>query len=182
MNPNRIRPAVGPLAVEYLAQAAEDAGLRLGFADLCFADDPFAELERALEETTPRLVGVTLRNTDDCTMATRHSFVGDHAAVVRAVRDHSEAPAVLGGAGYSVAPREVLAKTGADFGIVGDGEAPLVALARAIRDRSAWDDIPGLVWREGDGIRLNAPVWEPFGYTPLRRATLDNQRYFREGG
>ena len=182
MNPNRIKPAVGPLAVEYLAQAAEDAGLRVNFCDLCFADDPEIQLARTLGETAPALVAVTLRNSDDCYMATRHSFLPDHAAVVGTVRQHSDAPVVLGGAGYSVAPRDVLLKTGADYGVVGDGEAAIVALSRSVRDRTPFDGIPGLLWRAGSEILANPPSWQAFGQEPLRRRTIDNLRYFREGG
>ncbi|NSW56450.1 MAG: radical SAM protein [Armatimonadetes bacterium] len=168
--------------MEYLAQAAEDAGLCVSFCDLCFADDAAAELARSLGETTPALVAVTLRNTDDCYMATRHSFLPDHASVVQTIRQHSDVPVVLGGAGYSVAPREVLLKTGADYGIVGDGEAAIVALARSIRDHTSFDHIPGLLWREDGEIRTNPPSWPAFGQEPLRRRTIDNLRYFRGGG
>ena len=182
INSNRVKPAVAPLAIEYLAEAATDSGLEVSFLDLCFALDAHATLAEELLKASPRVIGITFRNTDDCYMATQHSFVPELADVVRTIRENSEAKIVIGGAGFSAAPEGVLQRTGGDFGVVGDGERPLVALVAAVRDGEGWDAIPGLMWREVGELRTNAPRWEGFGQAGLRRITVDNKRYFREGG
>ncbi len=46
-----------------------------------------------------------------------------------------------------------------DFIIRGDGEIPLLALTRALRDRGDLRSIPNLSWRDGAGIRHNPTVW-----------------------
>jgi len=181
VNPNRIRPPIAPLALEYLAHALARAGLSWRVADLCLADDPESALAAGLADS-PLLIAITFRNTDDCYCATQHSFIPDLQELVEHIRRCTDAPIVLGGAGFSAAPAGVLRRTGAEFGIVGDGERPLVELVRALRNQSQFGAIPGLVWREGEDFRANPAAWQAIAQDPLPRTALDNERYFREGG
>jgi len=119
-----------------------------------------------------------MRNADDCYCATQHSFIPDMQELVGLVRRHSDAAVVLGGAGYSTAPEAIAELTGADFGIVGDGEEALARLASGEGAAS----LPGLVWRDGAAVRRNAPAYAEFGREALPRDQLDSARYFREGG
>ncbi len=182
VNANRTRPPIAPLALDYLAQALDDARTACSVLDLCFAESVEGALADTLNDQTPLLVAITLRNTDDCYCATRHSFIPDLQALVAQVRRLTEAPVVLGGAGYSVAPEGILKRTGADYGIRGDGEEPLAELARALADGRGVESIPGLVWREGEEARSNPAAWPPLAQGPLARRAVDNERYFREGG
>lgn len=182
VNTNRIKPAIAPLAIDYLAEAAMDAGLEVDFLDLCFADDPHRAIAEKLAVVSPRLIALTFRNTDDCYMATRHSFIPYLQEIVRDLRRAADAPLVIGGAGFSVTPEGVLRRTGIDFGIIGDGEGPLVALIRALRAGTDFTHIPGLAWLHGDAFCRNAPIWGAFGQKALKRTTVDNVRYFAEGG
>ena len=182
VNPNRMKPAVAPLALEYLADALERAGLTFALCDLCFAPDPQTALAVALEEHSPRLIAMTLRNSDDCYCATHHFFVPYYASLVETIRSHSEAPVVLGGAGYSTAPVGMLRRTGTDYGLVGDGEEALVELTRAVSAQAPVEGLSGLVWSEGGQWRQNPPAWREFGQEPLTRSHCDTGRYFREGG
>jgi tRNA A37 methylthiotransferase MiaB len=182
VNPNRMKPPIAPLALEVLATALEGAGLSCAICDLCFADDPGAALAADLEARQPRLVALTMRNSDDCYCVTQHSFIPDIQERVAQLRAHCDAPIVIGGAGYSTAPEAILELVGADYGIVGDGEEALAQLARAVRDGVDASAIPGLVWRDGEHLRRNAPAYPDFGQTALSRDHLDNRRYFAEGG
>jgi hypothetical protein len=182
VNPNRIRPPIAPLAIEYLAYALDAAGVPWTVADLCFAEEPETALRDAIGGAGPLLVAITFRNTDDCYCATQHSFVPDLQQLVGSVRALTDAPIVLGGAGFSVAPQGIMGRTGADLGIVGDGEEPLVWLAEALASGTDVAGIPGLLWRSGDAIHAAPPSWQPVTQEPLPRTVLDNERYFREGG
>lgn len=62
--------------------------------------------------------------------------------VVSECRDLSSAPIVLGGAGYSIFPRSVLAYLGADMGIQGEGESAFVALLERIGGKEDVSGIP----------------------------------------
>jgi radical SAM superfamily enzyme YgiQ (UPF0313 family) len=182
VNANEMRPAVAPLGLEYVASAAEAAGLEVGLLDLTWADDPEAAIAAALRQR-PVLVGLTLRNTDDCYMASRHSCLPHARSALEALRRHTDAPLVLGGCGYSVMPAALLGELGADYGIAGDGEEALPRLAHALAAGEDPSAIPGLVYRADGGVRRNPPrPADLSALPPARRAFLDNARYWREGG
>lgn len=179
VNPNRMKPPIAPLALEYLATGLQAVGVSYAVCDLCFADDPEAALAAELQTHYPQFVALTMRNSDDCYCATQHSFIPDIRKLVAVVRAHSEAQVVLGGAGYSTAPEAILTETGVDYGIVGDGEEALPKLALTGNERSF---VLGLVWTLPNGMHHREPVWPPFGQAPLARDQLDNRRYFAGGG
>jgi hypothetical protein len=186
VNPNRMRPAVAPLALEYLAEALDAAGHHVSVLDLCFEDDPAAAVSRALEGAAYHLIAITVRQLDDCYMVTQRSLLAPLADLVAQIRSLSDAPVVLGGSGVSVAPSGVLRRTGADYAVIGDGEGPLVALADCAAggrlSTEACMHIHGLAIRQGGGALITPPVWAEFGHKPLPRRWLGNARYFAEGG
>ncbi len=181
VNANMIRPAIAPLGLEFVAEACREAGVEAQVIDLCFAGTPDRYLSRRLAELQPDLVGISLRNTDNCYLLSSHSFIPDLRETVATVRSVTAAPVVLGGAGFSVAPTAVLRATDADYGIAGDGEV-LPHLLEALRGDRAMSQVPGLVWRDGDTVRANDPACNRVRSRPLRRDTIDLERYFAEGG
>lgn len=183
VNSNRLRPAVAPLGLDYAADVLRSRGLEVRLLDLCFERDVEAAVQRALGEREPALVGVTLRNTDDCYMASARDFVPGFAELIAAIRRYTDVPVVIGGSGFSVCPEAVLEATGADFGIAGDGEVPLAMLADAVCTGASPNRVPGLVWWEDGVPRRNAPWSGPLDDLPRReRRLVDNERYFAEGG
>ncbi len=183
VNTNQLRPAVGPLGLDYIADSLRERGLRSHLVDLCLASRPQQALASALKQREYLLVGLTLRNTDDCYLASGRDFMPAFSKVAQLVKEHSEAPLVIGGSGYSVFPRSALRASGADYGIAGDGEVPLAMLAASVAGEGDTASVPGLVWHDGDEVRCNAPWLGPVSELPTReRALIDNPRYFDEGG
>lgn len=183
VNANEMRPPVAPLALDYLGAALERAGWTPALLDLTWAADPARAVPEHFRDTRPLLIGLTVRNTDDCYMAGRYSCLEHAQATVRLLREHSDAPLVVGGCGFSVMPAALVEQLGADWGIAGDGEQPLCALADALARGDDPRGIAGLVWRDGGRIRCNAPVPADLAGMDLSpRGLLDNARYWREGG
>ncbi len=183
VNVNGMMPPIGPVGLGYVAGAARSAGVDVRLVDLGLAADPHAALEDRLADCGPSLVGLTFRNVDDCFWPSAEWFVPDLVETVRRLRGLTDAPIVLGGVGYSIFPREILQATGADFGIRGDGEEALVALARELESgRRRFDRVPGLLWREGGRLRACPPAWPSPLRLPTARDALDNAAYFRRGG
>lgn len=125
ISPNRVRfpYPVYPLGLDYVAGAlAPNHDVRI--LDLCPLGDDDIEgaIERALREHSPGAIGISVRNIDNSDATRPREFVDDVASVVRFIRKSSGAPAVLGGAGFTLYPREILEATGADCGLVGEGE------------------------------------------------------------
>jgi len=187
INPNRLKPPVAPIAVDYLADAlclAMPSGFELGFLDLCLSDDPQADLDAHCERS-PGLVGITVRNTDDCYLASGASFMPQLRRLTEDIRARFAGPIVLGGSGFSVMPEAILQYCGLEWGVIGDGEWALAALMGAVRE-GAGDPtrIPGIVHRTADG-RFQRVPWKPGPLASLpafRRALVENGRYFRKGG
>jgi radical SAM superfamily enzyme YgiQ (UPF0313 family) len=183
VNTNRIRPPIAPIGLDYVAETLDSRGHTVQVLDLCWPDDPSSAIDRFFSQVQPDLVGVTLRNTDDCAFTGRQSFVGDLSRYVAAIRACTGAPIVVGGVGFSVMPERVLETCDADAGVWGDGECAMAELADRIGRGRDWADVPGLVvWRE-DGWGRNPPAPQPLDRLPtMRRCWVDNPRYFREGG
>jgi radical SAM superfamily enzyme YgiQ (UPF0313 family) len=183
INANRILPPIAPIGLEYAAESLLVSRGGVEILDLCWEPRWEEAIKRFLGGREYLLVGISIRNTDDCTLATRHSFLDDHAAVVAAVRRGTDAPVVLGGVGFSVMPEAVLDRCGADAGIVGDGEFTLPQLVFRQEARRDWDGLPNLVLRRGGRWR-RGPASRPSlsRLPPMSRGLVDNRRYFREGG
>jgi len=182
INVNRMAPLVGPIGVDYVAGAVRRAGQAAEVVDLALAADPAAALREHFARGSPRLVGITFRNADDCFWPSAQWFAPDLAETVRTVRGLTDAPVVLGGIGLSIFAAELVALTGADFGVRGDGERAAVALLTELGGSGRLERVPGLVWREGGAIRRNAPAWGDTRDVPTARDAVDNAAYFRLGG
>lgn len=182
INGNRITPPIAPVGLEYTAEAARRSGCRVEIADLALAEDPAAELELALRQRQPRLVGVSFRNADDCFWPSGQSFVPQLESLLEQIRGLTDAPIVLGGVGFSIFAEAILRQAGAEFGIRGDGEAALPLLARAVGSGRGLEQVPGLIWRQPGGLRSNRPAWSEVCDVPTDRKAVDNAAYFRRGG
>ncbi|NPV46104.1 MAG: radical SAM protein [Armatimonadetes bacterium] len=183
VNANEMRPPVAPLALDYLGAALAQAGFTPRLLDLTWADDQEAAVRRHFADEQPLLVGLTLRNTDDCYMAGQYSCLPQAQATVQLLRRHTDAPLVVGGCGFSLFPELLVTELGADYGISGEGEAALPELAQCLQSGEDPRGITGLVYRDGDAVQANPRGWADLA--PLRlsaRALLDNARYWREGG
>ncbi len=113
---------VYPLGLDYVAGGlAPHVGRVLDLCPVAPGDEasPIAE---AVRDFAPDAVGISIRNIDNTDSADLKAFLGDMKAVVDAVRRVTQAPVILGGAGYTLFPGELLRALGADYGIVGEGE------------------------------------------------------------
>lgn len=183
INTNRMAPAIGPIGLEYVAEAAAQAGIEVDVLDLALSEDPEKALREHLLQRSSTLIGLTFRNVDDCFWPSAQWFVPGLAELVQRIRRLSEAPIVLGGVGFSVFAEQIVEYTGADFGIHGDGEQATVSLYRQLeQDRPQFEEVPGLVWRDGKGMRSNQPAWPAEISLPVQRAMVDNRAYFTRGG
>jgi len=183
VNTNRMRPPIAPIGLDYIAEALDVAGHRVDLLDLCWEPDPQAACAAFFGRAEYGLIGVTLRNTDDCGFTSRQSFVPEFVETVGTIRRHAAAPIVLGGVGFSVMPGQILEIAAADAGVWGEGEFVLPALAARLESNQEWRDLPNLSWRSEGTWRRNPPAsWPLAALPPMRRRWADNARYFREGG
>lgn len=183
VNTNRIKPPIAPIGLDYVAEALNRAGHNVSVLDLCWADEWVSAIVNFFDKKDFDLVGITLRNTDDCAFTTRHSFLGEFTDIINTLRETTQALVVLGGVGFSVMPEQVLRRCRADAGLWGDGEFGFVQLADKIESKQPWHDVAGLIWAHGDRWRHNPSSTSPLtDLPPMSRKWVDNYRYFCEGG
>ena len=147
-NTNRIRPPIGPISLDYLAEALHCSGHEVAILDLCWEDQWKKAIEEFLRREEPNLVGVSLRNTDDCAYTSGTSFLEEFAEQVSVIRQNTDAPIIAGGVGFSVMPEQVLTLCNADAGVWGVGEFVLPKIADALETKEGWQGLPGMVWRD----------------------------------
>lgn len=171
VNPNRYRhPPVIPIGLEYLVGALRAGTHEAEVADLCFTDEPAETLSMALEEYRPDVVGFTVRQIDTCLYRGYEFFLDDVRDLVSLCRG-AGLPVVLGGAGFSIMPAQVLSYTGADYGVAGPGERAFTELLDAVENNRRIGPVL-------DGYRSFFGGEHRFSRVPLD----DYDRYFAEQG
>jgi radical SAM superfamily enzyme YgiQ (UPF0313 family) len=121
-NTERLPDPVFPIGAAYVAAAAERHGHRIDTLDLCFLEARRPALAAKIAAAQPHVVGISLRNLDSSAYPLNTSYIDDYKNLVDAVRALTDAPIVLGGAGFTVMPTTIMEYLGADVGIVGEGE------------------------------------------------------------
>jgi len=122
INPNTMKsPPVIPLGLEVLATALEKHNHNVDILDLCFISSPIRELERIVYKETYDIVGFTIRNIDSCYYFNNEFYIPEFKKLIDFVKKQ-EIPVILGGAGFSAMPNEILEYLQADFGIIGPGD------------------------------------------------------------
>lgn len=183
INPNRMKPAVAPIALDYLASALEDRHFHVDILDLCFSTDWAEDIARYFREKSAAVVGITLRNTDDTSLSSQEFFIPAFKDIIDCIREQTPAPLIVGGSGFSIMPEAILDYTGLDMGITGDGEYSLPLLAETLVANEDFRSVPGLVYRIDGGFRRNPPSYIDMASFPTPgRDYIDNRRYYREGG
>lgn len=182
VNTNRMKPAIAPIGLDYLAGSVVAAGHEARLLDLCFSRDIPADIEAAVRDFQPDVIGLSIRNTDDCYFSGGAFFLPGIREMIECFRRCSSAPIVLGGVGFSVMPEAAIAFCGADYGIAGEGEEAFPMLLKAIETGSSLSSVPNLLYRENDSIRRNPNANCSLSELPRTRSFPNNALYFREGG
>ncbi len=143
-NTEQVNMPVMPLGVTLVKAAAEQAGHRVRAVNLMRPADTHRLIPTVIHAFKPEVIGISVRNIDDQSMASPRFLLDAVKPVVALCRKLSVAPVVLGGAGYSIFPREVLGYLGADAGIQGEGEAVFCAVLEHLARDGAMPALPGL--------------------------------------
>lgn len=122
-NRERVPDPVFPLGVGYLAAALKEAGHEVSVLDLCFESGIRQPVLDLIGEFSPHIVGLSLRNIDDVSYPRCVCYLDLYKEVASAIREGTDSPLVLGGAGLTIMPEEFVRELGADFAVVGEGEA-----------------------------------------------------------
>lgn len=188
---NQIKPTasvpwvpVAPLGLAYIASSLKQAGHEPELLDLCFSHDPSAAVTDALATIRPEIIGISFRNIETMAYFNNVSYVEELKAVVDVCRSRSAAKIILGGSGFSVMPVEILNATGADLGIIGEGESSFPELLSRLETGSDPSAIPGVANVADGRVRWTTPNHNrPLEGIPAPdRDLIDHDSYIRAGG
>jgi radical SAM superfamily enzyme YgiQ (UPF0313 family) len=154
--------AAPPIGLCYVASAAEAAGHQVRVVDLCFQPHRREFLQREIDGWAPEVIGISLRNIDNCNMLYPISYLPEVEQLIRVIRELSNATVVVGGSGVSVMPEKVFSCLPVDYVITSDGEESFVSLLKALQQGESPRDIPGLGMRHQGKFHL----------TPTRHASF----------
>ncbi|MFW5501545.1 MULTISPECIES: lipid biosynthesis B12-binding/radical SAM protein [unclassified Maridesulfovibrio] len=152
---------VYPIGMSVIAGALHDAGHEVIQYDMLAAGNSLDHLRSSLAKSGPDYAGISIRNVDNVDSFTSHTNKFIHKAkLIVDVLKKAGIPVIAGGAGFSLLPEEILDFTGADYGIVGEGERKMVELIAQLEQGKEVKQIYG----KGKGIpghEIQIPRWEP---------------------
>lgn len=175
--------AAAPIGLSYVATAAAAASHEVRVLDLCFLRERKTRLETAIREFSPEVVGMSVRNIDNVNMLYPISFFHHAEETVQIVRGITEVPIVVGGAGSSLCPAEVLRDLNADFIVVSEGEQSFVKLLDYISEGRSPEDVAGVGFYRNGHFHLTPPNHVGFSSgNPQVGKWIDMKPYEQYGG
>lgn len=183
VNPDREKPLVAPVALDYLAAALQEAGYEPELLDLAFESDWYAATNQAVAKREIAAIAILVRHLDDGLYNSQTYFLPKSRTLVEYLRSKTRAPIILVGGAYTLVPESILRFCGADFGIAGDPEDTLPRLLRAFEHGSDFSRVSNIGWLENRSFHQRRT--EPAslnGRWLSQRRFIDNVRYFNEGG
>lgn len=170
INPNRFNtPPVPPIGLEYLAAALSEKGHQGEILDLCFSEDPLAEIGNAIRSFSPDLVGLTVRNIDTVLFPHNEFFLDDIRKIVSHIREAHKRKVLIGGSGVLTNPEGVLSWLGADYCIAGPAEEVIGTCIEAVMN-------------EGNQQRIFHGSPAPGMHCHRISSGIDYRRYIENGG
>ena len=121
---------VYPLGLAMIAAALAKAGHAVEQFDFLASGESEAELAARIKAFSPDYLCLSIRNLDNCDSLSDTGYPAIAKRLVAVIRAHSPAPVIIGGPAFSIMPEELLAYTGADYGIIGEGERLVCELIR----------------------------------------------------
>ena len=149
-----VRPV--PIGLAYIAAAVDEDRHSMRVLDLMFSDDGASDVEEAVKDFQPDLVGLSIRNLDNQSYFNPVWNLPGVRDIVDRVRESSNATILCGGPAFSILPAECLEYVGADLGIAGDAAEAFSTLVDRLESGDDYTDIPGVVYRRDGQIVVGA--------------------------
>jgi len=112
-------------------------------------------LETLLDEKQPDYIGVSIRNIDGANSLNQTNFIPDYERIIALIKKYSQAPLILGGAGFSLYAELLFRRFRADYAIKGEGEAALTELIACLENKQDFRHIEGLLYWEQGKVIMN---------------------------
>jgi len=125
-------PSVFPLGLACLASSLPGHTVRV--FDTNVGQRPYGELGKIIATFAPDVVGISLRNIDSTNKRRVVFYYANLKPLIDTVKTHTAAPIVIGGSGFSMFAREILAdEPRIDYGVFLEGEITFPKLLANLR-------------------------------------------------
>jgi anaerobic magnesium-protoporphyrin IX monomethyl ester cyclase len=157
-----------PLSLTWVAAIAERAGHTVTLIDARTLELNMEQVCDRLKEFKPDILGF---------MMTTYMF-RETLAWIRFLKQRLKVPVMVGGYNLRVYPAESVTPEEIDFGCVNSAYYTVPALLKALETDRRFADVPGLVYKENDKIRVTEGLEENFDdYPNPARHLLPNELY-----
>lgn len=159
LNQEKLPHPVIPLGMYYMMGAIPDT-YEKELWDLCFVEDYVEYIKNKLENYPADIIALGMRNiqnNDYTSISTNLNLAKDVIGLIRSLTDK---PIVLGGAGFSVIPEDLMKELRPDYGIAREGEYSFLQLVKALSAKSSnLSEVPNLYFFKEDHLLFT-------GYSP----------------
>ena len=153
---------VYPLGLAVIAAALVQAGHLTEQFDFLASGESEELLSARVAAFAPDYICVSVRNLDNCDSLSETGYPAIARRLVEVMRAGTKAPVIIGGPAFSIMPEELLAYTGADYGIIGEGERLVCEL---IRDLAQGKTPPALQY--GAELLAGGAIGAPLYSAPM---------------
>jgi len=122
--------------------------------DLAFADDWIKSISNCCATYQPNIIAISIRNLDNSDYKSFFSYLDYYDELATHIKKTSFATTIVGGSGFSIAPRDIMKRLRFDYGIVGSGEVVLQKLVNAVVKKMPTDDIANVYCWKGDKLHF----------------------------
>ncbi len=184
ISPNKeMFPPAFPLGVSYIAQTLRDHGHTAHVLDLIGEDDEITAIKNSIRELKPEMIGFSIRNIDNCLCNVPKLYYRIYKDFIDAAKEESDAPVVLGGAGFSIFPGELLRYYDVTYGFIGEGEVSFLTFLDRMEKGENLSGIDGLaVNRDGRVEITRHRSDQDFASLPLPRREEKFLDFYRPDG
>ena len=156
INSNRFRhpwPVI-PFGLILVATSIENDGHKVKFLDLCFSENCEGDIQNAIRNFNPDVIGISIRNIDDTGGYYVHFLLEDvKNDVVDNCKKEFQGPIVIGGPSVGISGSEMLDYFDLEYAVRGDGEAVMPEFVKRIETHQPLEGLQGLIIRrEGKTI------------------------------
>ena len=121
--------AVFPLGISIIANSLIKDGHNVKQYDYLQSGKDLESLSSLVTEFKPDLIGLSIRNIDNVNILNEQNYLVAVQDIIKKIRPIYNGKVLLGGSGFSLSPKPILEMTGADYGIVGEGEKEVCKFA-----------------------------------------------------
>ncbi len=137
-----------PMGLLSIGSVLEKAGFSVRIIDGNLSPDYLQAVKTEVRDTGVLFIGISVMTAQ----------VPEAMAIAAFCRlERPELPIVWGGIHPTLFPEQTNQDKNVDLVIFGEGEGPVLELARRLKEKKDFKDIPGLAWKQDEKIKVNDP-------------------------